>query len=363
MSKAKKYLLALLMWCAVIGYIVCASMLSHNRLDDTVIERVDIKIVDSTASRHLVTEPMVRGWLAKGEVKTVGETVGSIDFAAIESLIAKNGFVDDVSAYAAVNGTLYIEVSQRRPFVRIMTDGYNLYATKRGYVFSKPASSAMYVPVITGSYTPPFPSGFEGSVYLHAMQDIGRRQVYIDSLERSKADTLRFRNRKNKSLQKLVKKRLHRRIYLLESKELFEMRVRRREDDIAAYKDTLRMVDEYVASVDALSDAERAAIKKERGNAEDFLKLINFVEMIEDDNFWHSEIVQIIVDVRADGVFDIQLIPRSGSFRIEFGTTENAKKKFERLSTFYADGLERVGWNAYASINVAYDGLVICRKR
>lgn len=363
MTKANKYLLALAVWCAVIGYIVCASMLSHNRLEDTVIEQVDIKIVDSTASRHLVTGAMVREWLARGKVKTVGETVGRIDFAAIESLIAENGFVDEVSAYAAVNGTLYIEVSQRRPFVRIMTDGYNLYATKRGYVFSKPASSAMYVPVVTGSYRPPFLPGFEGSVYRHAMQNIGRRQVVVDSLERMKADTLRFRKRQAGALQELEKKRLHRRIYLLESKELFEMRVRRRADNIAAYHDTLRMVDDYVARLDALSDAERAAIKKERGNAEDFLKLINFVEMIEDDNFWHSEIVQIVVDVRADGVFDIQLIPRSGSFRVEFGTLENAKKKLDKLSTFYADGLERVGWNTYASINVAYDGLVICRKR
>ena len=44
------------------------------------------------------------------------------------------------------------------------------------------------------------------------------------------------------------------------------------------------------------------------------------------------------------------------------GSLDNFQEKLKRLRTFYREGLERVGWNKYRIISLAYDGQVVCTK-
>lgn len=364
MKKLKKYLLPFFIWCVVAGYIACAVAVSHRRLPETVVQSVEIDIADSSENRRLVTDQMVREWLLRGNVRTVGATVGEIDFAAVERLIAGNGFVADVSAYAAVNGVLYIDIRQRRPLVRIITDGYNVYSTDNGFVFSTPLASTIYVPVVTGSYRPPFPPDFNGSAAAYADERVEGCMSRIRSIEKSISDSLSRRREKAAKVKSMDREisRMKRRWYLFESESDLNDRKdgewRRREKE----SDTVRMLDEYLARAETERAAERRVLKKELKERDDFAKLINFVEMIEEDDFWSAEIVQIVADLRPNGALSLELVPRSGSFRIAFGSPDGAEKKLAKLLRFYREGLSRVGWNTYSTINVGYDGLVVCRK-
>ena len=65
---------------------------------------------------------MVREWIAHSGIKTNGMAVDAVELAAIEALIAKNGFVERVDAYVTYGGVLHIDISQRRPLLRLLTE-------------------------------------------------------------------------------------------------------------------------------------------------------------------------------------------------------------------------------------------------
>ena len=76
---------------------------------------------------------MVRRWISESGISTVGTAVDAVDLAGIERLIARNGFVDRAVVYVSYDGTLHISISQRKPLVRLLTDGLNAYATAEGW--------------------------------------------------------------------------------------------------------------------------------------------------------------------------------------------------------------------------------------
>lgn len=77
------------------------------------------------------------------------------------------------------------------------------------------------------------------------------------------------------------------------------------------------------------------------------------------DQFWNKQIQQI--DVNADGT--VSLVPRVGEHIILLGHSLNVKEKLDRMKKFYAEGLNRVGWNKYSTINLEYDNQIICKKK
>lgn len=86
--------------------------------------------------------------------------------------------------------------------------------------------------------------------------------------------------------------------------------------------------------------------------------LLEFARFIRDDLFWSEQIEQIHVV----GPDQIELYPRVGQHIIELGSIDNFQEKLHRLRVFYREGLERVGWNKYRTISLAYDGQVVCTK-
>ena len=86
--------------------------------------------------------------------------------------------------------------------------------------------------------------------------------------------------------------------------------------------------------------------------------LLEFARYIHDDLFWSEQREQIHV-VSPE---EIELYPRVGQHVIELGSVNGFQEKLGRLRTFYREGLERVGWNKYSKISLAYDGQVVCTR-
>ena len=80
---------------------------------------------------------------------------------------------------------------------------------------------------------------------------------------------------------------------------------------------------------------------------------------MNDDEFWHAQIVQIYVNSKKE----LELIPRLGAHVILFGTPDNYTDKLFRLETVYKKGLNSQGWNKYESINLKYNNQVVCTKK
>ena len=355
------------MWVAAVAYIVFAADAARKYRSAQTVTRIEVAVVDSTANGYLVTGPTVRSWIARSGIKTIGEGVGTVDLAALERVIAGNGFVDRVRAYVASSGVLTVEVSQRRPTVRLRFDGYDSYADARGQVFPAPRMSSLYLPVVTGSYRPPFAADYSGYLADAAESRAGKSRAAIDTLEHEKYPHYRKYREWRDSLKRYGRQYVSQR--LLESDDAFAARVEAKRAENASYRRRyeyrMRVEQQAVDRIEARQQAEREAQKKLEKSYEDFSKLITFVERLERDDFWRAEIVQIEVSSTSAGEPELRLVPRSGDFTILFGPLGSRRdndEKLARLMTFYKKGLARTGWNEFKTVNVKYKGQVVCAK-
>jgi cell division protein FtsQ len=61
---------------------------------------------------------------------------------------------------------------------------------------------------------------------------------------------------------------------------------------------------------------------------------------------------------------ELELYPKFGYHTILFGRADGTMaEKFEKLKTFYKEGMTRVGWDKYSTINLKYKGQVVCERR
>ena len=355
------------MWVAAAAYMLFAADAARKYRRQQTVTRIDIAVVDSTSVGYLVTGPTIRNWIERSGIKTIGENISSVDLAAIEQMIADNGFVDRVRAYTASSGVMTIEVSQRQPTVRLRFDGYDCYADGHGRVFPSPHASSLYLPVVSGSYRPPFPSDYAGCISDIVAERAAQSQAAIDTMEHEKFPHYRHYRDWRDSLKRYARRYVSQR--WMESDEAFAARVETTRAENAAfrrrYEYRMRRELQAVERIEARQQNERIAQKKLEKRYEDFGKLITFVERLEKDDFWRAEIVQIIASSTPAGRLELELVPRSGDFTILFGTVGSRpdnEEKLDRLMTFYKKGLGRNGGSGFRTVNVKYKGQVVCAK-
>lgn len=273
MTRTRKILTLLLrltIWAAIVAYFVFATRECRTRHDSLTVRRVDIVVCDS-GSMSFVTSEMVREWLRAAGMEFRGKATDEINTSEVERFVCGKGFVKSADVYTDIEGTMTIELTQRKPFLRVLTaGGYDFFVTDDGYVLPARSRTARYVPVVTGGFAPPFEPGFEGNFA-------------------NKAETEEKNRDKN---------------YLF------------------------------------------------------FTKLVNFAKLVECDDFWSSQIVQIVAS--ADG--SIELIPRAGNHVILFGSPDGGERKLEKLRLFYRNALSWEGWETWHYIDVRYENQIVCTK-
>ena len=90
-------------------------------------------------------------------------------------------------------------------------------------------------------------------------------------------------------------------------------------------------------------------------NSEETRKVMDLINMIRDNEFWHAQIAQLDID----GGSRVTFFPQVGDEKIEFGKPENLDVKFKKLMIFYKEILPRTGWNKYNRVNLEYEGQII----
>lgn len=87
--------------------------------------------------------------------------------------------------------------------------------------------------------------------------------------------------------------------------------------------------------------------------------VLAIARIINKDEFWGSQIEQIYFNDNRH----ITMVPRVGNHIIEFGEAQDIEDKFEKLYTFYKNGMNRIGWNKYSKLNIEYGNKVICTQK
>lgn len=86
--------------------------------------------------------------------------------------------------------------------------------------------------------------------------------------------------------------------------------------------------------------------------------IVGMVKYINSSRTWQSKIVQITV--LQDG--NLVLIPREGQERFVFGQPSDLDAKFDKMALYYKSIREEKGEDAYKTVDLRYDGQIVCRK-
>lgn len=95
--------------------------------------------------------------------------------------------------------------------------------------------------------------------------------------------------------------------------------------------------------------------KKKKNTLND---LYTLAQTLQADDFFAGFIQQIHVS----NTGEFTLVPLVGDQNIMLGRARKIEDKLRRLKIFYRQGMPYVGWRAYESINLKYNGQVVCRK-
>ena len=363
-KRIAKIVAVVMLWALILAYTIGAAVLSVRHHREKLVERVEIHVEGTTESGAPTDESRIREWLVADGVETIGAPIDSVDIRRIRRMIMRNGFIAETDIYVAHSGTLHIDIRERKPMMRLLVDGYNLYITEERFLFTAPEASTHYTPIVTGNYRPLFGPDFEGDVSL-----------FIDSLRAASAERVKQIGKEKNTLYKredslrLIRRDIrdsHLKRGWFESKSDFRARSERhkaeRKRNLRYYEGLLRDTGRAIDAVTARQDAERERYRRTEERHNDFLRLVEFVEWLRGDDFWSAEIVQIVAGTTSFGTIDVTLIPRSGDFKILLGELDAPQQKLDRLMSFYRNGLVHTGWNRYKTINLRYNNQVVCTE-
>lgn len=365
MQRVGKILLLVLLWTLVTVYVFYAASLARTARKAVRVSCFEVEVTDSTARGSLLNAAALRRTILHEGLVAEQRSADSIDLTAIEQRMLRNGFIATAEATLTKEGRLRVRLAQRMPVLRLLTAGMNSYVTAEGYLFTAPPHSSLYVPVVTGSYLPPVPTTYTGSLRAHIDREQWKIDTLIASLEGSKYPFYLAERQNDRRLREVRRMRTSKRWWKLESEAAFEERVA----ELRAIKANLRRKYRYEGrriqgEIDRIAlqqDRLRESQKKLEKKYEDFVKLLTFVDQVEQDDFWRSEVVEIIAHTAPSGALELDLVPRSGSFTIRFGRIEEVDEKLEKLLRFYDRGLAAVGWGCYREIDLRFAERVVCR--
>lgn len=87
-------------------------------------------------------------------------------------------------------------------------------------------------------------------------------------------------------------------------------------------------------------------------------RIIGLVNHMQKTKVWAENISQITV--RPGG--DLVMVPRQGKELFIFGGPDNFEDKFSRMEKYYTTILPEKGEGYYSTVNVKYNGQIVCRK-
>lgn len=164
MKRPVRLFLSMILWVMLFAYLLFAARLCNREKAQIHVDNVEIRITDA-GKINVVTPDMVAGWLEEEGYDFEEAGLDTVDTEDIRKLIAGKTFVKSARVYTDMEGVIHIDVSQRRPVMRVNTaNGYNFYVSDDNWILPVPVGGAMYVPVVTGNFRMPFGQDYYGSL-------------------------------------------------------------------------------------------------------------------------------------------------------------------------------------------------------
>ncbi|MFB6455174.1 cell division protein FtsQ/DivIB [Chitinophaga sp. Hz27] len=115
----------------------------------------------------------------------------------------------------------------------------------------------------------------------------------------------------------------------------------------------------YAAKVPVFTGFPTDAEKVQKTDSLLTAQIVAMGTYIVNDPFWMAQVEQLLIT--PDRKFEF--IPQLGDQVIAFGEGTDIEKKFTKLLAFYKEGLNKVGWDKYSRINIAFEDQVVCTRK
>lgn len=173
MKRILNIALSVTVWTGLFVYLVVAARMCER--ENSELELTGVRVVVADSAKHkIITPGMVKLWLSREGIDARGKKVAELDTEAIRQMVLGHLYVKDARVYTNLRGELTVELTQRRPIMRVNTyNGYNFYVTDDNYILPLQSHEVLYVPVVTGVFVPPFERGYVGS--LDALTEDGKK--------------------------------------------------------------------------------------------------------------------------------------------------------------------------------------------
>lgn len=348
-------------WCLVVAFFVwVGSLRGHNEKQRTV-GNIRIVLCDSL-TRSFVTPEAILTLLNEAGYPLYGQSVEELDLGGINDLVESHSFVRHSRSYIDYDGILTIELYQRQPVVRIITDkGFDFYLSNDMYVLPIQPHATLNLPIVTGDVPLPVEMGYTGSL----LAPLEQLKSELHNAELANQERIAQRQALRRTEKEARDETLRKMVKGLSDEEAKKVRLQARSEE--------RRRAERQAEQDRVEDApyqmainQMSNLKKKYEENYNFLtKLINFVGLTERSAEWQGQFVQMTAlrDKQASrSQYFIEprfeLTPRHGNYTLEFGTLDNAEEKLQRWQTFISASVVDTRGGV---VSVEYDGQVLWR--
>ena len=342
--------------------VVCAEVLKREHRATQPVTGLKVEILEG-ANSPLADEESIERWIRDAQLLEPNTTLEKLDIAAVERRASEHNAVAEANAYVDYEGNAVLDVALREPIARLRANGYDLYITEDGYVLPTVADRTAAVPVITGEYKPLFRPGYSGYARSVVADSIASLDKVINELEDAKLPIYRQLDENDKRLREALSESVRKGIFMSDAEyeillnALEGRKVAAREQHTA----TKRKLEAEIATLVAQQDEARLKQSSVKRAGEDLDSLLGFLKRINNSDFWHAEVVQILLSGGGDRRMELKFVPRSGNFVVDLGAPSDYDTKLSNLYRFYHKGLDNVGWDKYRSISLRYEGQVVCR--
>lgn len=145
------------------AYFYFASTLEKRGKEKEICRGIRVVLLDSSTNRFVTANEVVE-IIEQFSTPPVGKNIDEIELEKIESLLCSRSAIKSAQASVTIDGTLNIEITQRRPLLRIEGKNGGFYIDDQEYIFPLSETHSSYVPVVTGDIPLLIEQGHRGTL-------------------------------------------------------------------------------------------------------------------------------------------------------------------------------------------------------